>query len=80
MQTRHGQSQDNLEDKIGGDSKLTPQGEKYAQALSAWISQRVYGRDSCCTGEKAEKNQDQSASERTNEKEKKEDTRGNNYY
>jgi broad specificity phosphatase PhoE/predicted kinase len=38
--TRHGQSEDNLNDRIGGDSKLTPQGEQYAQVLSAWIAER----------------------------------------
>jgi len=40
--TRHGQSMDNVEDKIGGDSSLTPAGEKYAQALSSWINKRIY--------------------------------------
>jgi broad specificity phosphatase PhoE/predicted kinase len=40
--TRHGQSMDNTEDKIGGDSKLTPSGERYAQALSSWVNQRIF--------------------------------------
>jgi broad specificity phosphatase PhoE len=33
---------DNTEDKIGGDSKLTPAGERYAQALSSWVNQRIF--------------------------------------
>ncbi len=33
---------DNTEDKIGGDSKLTPSGERYAQALSSWVNQRIF--------------------------------------
>jgi broad specificity phosphatase PhoE len=32
--TRHGESMWNTEDRIGGDSNLSPKGEKYARALA----------------------------------------------
>ncbi len=35
--TRHGESEDNVLGKIGGDSKLTPRGIKYAKALSKFM-------------------------------------------
>jgi len=39
--TRHGQSEDNECERLGGDSNLTPLGDQYAQALSAWIMHRL---------------------------------------
>jgi 6-phosphofructo-2-kinase len=36
--TRHGESMDNVNGKIGGDSDLSPQGSKYAVALEKFIS------------------------------------------
>ena len=36
--TRHGESMDNVNGKIGGDSDLSPQGLKYAVALEKFIS------------------------------------------
>lgn len=36
--TRHGESMDNVNGKIGGDSNLSPQGQKYATALETFIS------------------------------------------
>eukprot|EP01087_Luapelamoeba_hula_P006148 TRINITY_DN1625_c0_g1_i7.p1 TRINITY_DN1625_c0_g1~~TRINITY_DN1625_c0_g1_i7.p1 ORF type:complete len:596 (-),score=117.68 TRINITY_DN1625_c0_g1_i7:32-1819(-) len=39
--TRHGQSQDNENERLGGDSSLTTMGDKYAQALAGWISNRI---------------------------------------
>ncbi|KAI9300309.1 6-phosphofructo-2-kinase-domain-containing protein [Cunninghamella echinulata] len=38
--TRHGQSTDNLEDRIGGDASLTPLGRKFAKALEKFISKQ----------------------------------------
>lgn len=35
--TRHGESMDNLNGKIGGDSHLSPQGVRYAKALASFI-------------------------------------------
>lgn len=35
--TRHGESEDNVSGKIGGDSHLSPNGRKYAQALTRFI-------------------------------------------
>jgi len=35
--TRHGESEDNVQGKIGGDSPLSPHGEKYALALTEFI-------------------------------------------
>lgn len=37
--TRHGQSQDNVDGKIGGDSALSPSGWRYAQALPKFLTQ-----------------------------------------
>ncbi|XP_077298671.1 6-phosphofructo-2-kinase/fructose-2,6-biphosphatase isoform X2 [Arctopsyche grandis] len=38
--TRHGESEQNLEGRIGGDSSLSPQGRRYASALGNYISQQ----------------------------------------
>ncbi|KAF6828089.1 6-phosphofructo-2-kinase 1 [Colletotrichum musicola] len=38
--TRHGQSDDNLHGKLGGDSDLTPDGERYGKALHDFITQK----------------------------------------
>ncbi|RMZ91182.1 hypothetical protein DV736_g1576, partial [Chaetothyriales sp. CBS 134916] len=38
--TRHGQSMDNLNGKIGGDSSLSPEGLRYAQALTKFIGEQ----------------------------------------
>lgn len=35
--TRHGQSEDNVRDQIGGDSSLTPAGVAFAQALNEFV-------------------------------------------
>lgn len=35
--TRHGESLQNLEGRIGGDSSLSPRGQQYAQALAQYI-------------------------------------------
>lgn len=35
--SRHGQSEYNLTQKIGGDSSLTPHGLEYAEALAGWV-------------------------------------------
>ena len=35
--TRHGESEDNVEGKIGGDAPLTMNGRRYAKALAAFI-------------------------------------------
>ena len=39
--TRHGQSQFNIEERIGGDAELTPAGELYAHRLAQWITQNI---------------------------------------
>jgi hypothetical protein len=39
--SRHGQSQYNLEDRIGGDSGITDRGEKYAVALAKFFAKMV---------------------------------------
>ncbi|PWN24280.1 bifunctional 6-phosphofructo-2-kinase/fructose-2,6-bisphosphate 2-phosphatase [Microstroma glucosiphilum] len=39
--SRHGESQYNVEGKIGGDSYLSPQGEKYAEALPKLVQDAV---------------------------------------
>ena len=36
--TRHGESQNNLFGKIGGNAELSDRGEKYAQALNTFIT------------------------------------------
>jgi len=36
--TRHGESTDNVAGKIGGDSDLSPNGEKYAKAMTRFIA------------------------------------------
>ncbi|KAJ8061798.1 hypothetical protein OCU04_009592 [Sclerotinia nivalis] len=38
--TRHGKSNDNAIGKLGGDSDLTPEGQKYAQVLHNFITDR----------------------------------------
>ncbi|KAI8333669.1 6-phosphofructo-2-kinase-domain-containing protein [Chlamydoabsidia padenii] len=38
--TRHGQSTDNVEDRIGGDASLTPLGMKFAKALEKFIGEQ----------------------------------------
>lgn len=39
--TRHGESQYNVEGKIGGDAPLSAQGEKYMQALPQLIQEKI---------------------------------------
>jgi len=39
--SRHGESQYNVLKKIGGNSPLSPQGEKYAEALADWVKENV---------------------------------------
>jgi broad specificity phosphatase PhoE/predicted kinase len=39
--TRHGQSNFNLEDRVGGDSGLTDAGRGYAQNLASWVETHV---------------------------------------
>mmetsp|Transcript_15656 Transcript_15656/g.38599 ORF Transcript_15656/g.38599 Transcript_15656/m.38599 type:complete len:505 (+) Transcript_15656:237-1751(+) len=39
--SRHGESQYNVLKKIGGNSPLSPQGEKYAVALAKWVKENV---------------------------------------
>ncbi|KAI8320720.1 bifunctional 6-phosphofructo-2-kinase/fructose-2,6-bisphosphate 2-phosphatase [Martensiomyces pterosporus] len=38
--TRHGESEDNAVGRIGGDSSLSPNGQKYAKALARFIDRR----------------------------------------
>ncbi|KAK9890617.1 hypothetical protein WA026_011980 [Henosepilachna vigintioctopunctata] len=38
--TRHGESEQNLEGRIGGDSNLSPRGEEYARALAKYIEEQ----------------------------------------
>ncbi|KAJ8980003.1 hypothetical protein NQ317_016666 [Molorchus minor] len=38
--TRHGESEQNLEGRIGGDSGLSPRGKQYANALAAYIEEQ----------------------------------------
>ncbi|KAI8337008.1 6-phosphofructo-2-kinase-domain-containing protein [Chlamydoabsidia padenii] len=38
--TRHGESTDNLQDRIGGDASLTPFGMKFAKALEKFIGEQ----------------------------------------
>ncbi|CDS04188.1 hypothetical protein LRAMOSA07143 [Lichtheimia ramosa] len=38
--TRHGESLDNIQGRIGGDAPLSPSGEKYASALSTFIKEQ----------------------------------------
>jgi broad specificity phosphatase PhoE/predicted kinase len=40
--TRHGESEFNVDDRIGGDSPLTLKGDQYAQALADWVEQNSY--------------------------------------
>merc|ERR1719471_1782230 len=35
--SRHGESEYNLEDRIGGDSNLTPRGQQYAKSLGPYM-------------------------------------------
>lgn len=41
--SRHGQSEFNLEDRIGGDSGLTSTGGDYAHALADWVESNIRG-------------------------------------
>jgi 6-phosphofructo-2-kinase len=41
--TRHGESEDNVAGKIGGDSVLSPKGRKYAKALTKFIEEQRKG-------------------------------------
>ena len=36
--SRHGESEYNVEDRIGGDSNLTPRGQLYARALGTYMN------------------------------------------
>jgi len=36
--TRHGESEDNVAGKIGGDASLSPEGRRYAKALASFVS------------------------------------------
>eukprot|EP01086_Lenisia_limosa_P016607 TRINITY_DN6532_c0_g1_i1.p1 TRINITY_DN6532_c0_g1~~TRINITY_DN6532_c0_g1_i1.p1 ORF type:complete len:454 (-),score=87.40 TRINITY_DN6532_c0_g1_i1:87-1448(-) len=36
--SRHGEAEDNVTGRVGGDSSLTPQGEKYAQQLGDFVN------------------------------------------
>lgn len=38
--TRHGQSYDNLEQKLGGDSDITPEGQAYGRVLYNFVTQK----------------------------------------
>ncbi|CAH1970732.1 unnamed protein product [Acanthoscelides obtectus] len=38
--TRHGESEQNLEGRIGGDSNLSPRGKQYAKALANYIQEQ----------------------------------------
>lgn len=38
--TRHGESEQNLEGRIGGDSNLSPRGKQYAEALAKYIEEQ----------------------------------------
>lgn len=40
--TRHGQSEYNLEDRIGGDASLTPFGKQYARSLGKYVRSIEY--------------------------------------
>lgn len=39
--TRHGESQDNVRERIGGDSFLSPNGEAYAKKLAEFVTKRL---------------------------------------
>jgi hypothetical protein len=39
--TRHGESLDNVEGRIGGNSDLSPKGDRYAKALAAFIDGKI---------------------------------------
>ena len=43
--TRHGESQYNLEGRIGGDSRLSARGEGYAERLGAWLNEELAGHE-----------------------------------
>lgn len=38
--TRHGESNDNVDGRIGGDAHLSPNGDKYAKALARFIDRK----------------------------------------
>lgn len=39
--TRHGESEFNHEERIGGDSDLTAAGDNYAHLLAAWVAENI---------------------------------------
>jgi len=41
--TRHGESEYNLNDRIGGDSPLTSKGDEYAHVLADWVESHIQG-------------------------------------
>jgi broad specificity phosphatase PhoE/predicted kinase len=43
--SRHGESEYNVESRIGGDPPLTERGREYANRLKAWLAARADGRD-----------------------------------
>eukprot|EP01116_Phalansterium_solitarium_P025437 TRINITY_DN972_c2_g1_i3.p1 TRINITY_DN972_c2_g1~~TRINITY_DN972_c2_g1_i3.p1 ORF type:complete len:496 (-),score=217.41 TRINITY_DN972_c2_g1_i3:49-1536(-) len=43
--TRHGQSEFNLEERLGGDPPLTPKGEEFAHMLADWVQANIKGTD-----------------------------------
>eukprot|EP00271_Cylindrocystis_brebissonii_P006941 TRINITY_DN19908_c0_g1_i1.p1 TRINITY_DN19908_c0_g1~~TRINITY_DN19908_c0_g1_i1.p1 ORF type:complete len:652 (-),score=118.43 TRINITY_DN19908_c0_g1_i1:759-2714(-) len=43
--TRHGESQDNVRGRIGGDSALSERGEKYATKLAEFVTKRLGGEE-----------------------------------
>ncbi|MES1907599.1 MAG: hypothetical protein MHM6MM_000686 [Cercozoa sp. M6MM] len=43
--TRHGESLFNVEGRIGGDSSLSPRGQRYARKLGLWMSQQPEAAD-----------------------------------
>jgi len=44
--TRHGESEFNHQERIGGDSELTSAGDNYAHLLAAWVSENIPKSDS----------------------------------
>eukprot|EP00013_Stygamoeba_regulata_P013308 CAMPEP_0177667658 /NCGR_PEP_ID=MMETSP0447-20121125/22246_1 /TAXON_ID=0 /ORGANISM="Stygamoeba regulata, Strain BSH-02190019" /LENGTH=638 /DNA_ID=CAMNT_0019173915 /DNA_START=19 /DNA_END=1935 /DNA_ORIENTATION=+ len=44
--TRHGQSEYNAQDRVGGDAPLTQKGQEYAERLSKWIGENLDITDS----------------------------------
>jgi broad specificity phosphatase PhoE len=50
--TRHGESQYNIEDRIGGNPTLTEKGEQYANRLSCFCERNVWFPRECVTSTK----------------------------